>query len=179
MIASGNPSKTVGITICGEQRMKLSTKGRYGLRALIDLAANSEDSPESVVSIQSIARRQDISENYLEQLMRLLKKAGLIISVRGAGGGYRLSKDPAEISVGDVLRALEGDLNPVSCGALEGAGGCDGADSCVTKYVWQRMNDAIRKTVDSIMLSELLEEKRKCADVPVQICSDANRIRNE
>ncbi len=164
--------------------MKLSTKGRYGLRAIIDLAAHSEPAAqgsgagsgnETAVSIQSIARRQDISENYLEQLMRLLKKAGLITSVRGAGGGYHLAKDPEEISVGDVLRALEGDLNPVSCGALEGAGGCEGADSCVTKYVWQRMNDAIQQTVDAIMLSELLHEKRKCAEAPVQICSDGRR----
>ena len=154
--------------------MKLSTKGRYGLRAVIDLAVHSEPaasgrSAEGAVSIQSIAQRQDISENYLEQLMRLLKKAGLITSVRGAGGGYRLAKDPGTISVGDVLRALEGGLEPVSCGALTGEGGCEGADNCVTKYVWQKMNDAIRNTVDGIMLSELMEEKRRCGD-HIQVC---------
>ncbi len=135
--------------------MKLSTKGRYGLRAIIDLAINSEN---EAVSIQSISQRQGISEPYLEQLMRPLKKAGLINSVRGAGGGYMLAKDPREISVGDVLRALEGDLNPVSCGAVNGDGNCDGADSCVTKYVWKKMNDAIQNAVDSIMLQELIEQ---------------------
>ena len=138
--------------------MKLSTKGRYGLRAIIDLAVNSEN---EAVCIQSIAQRQGISENYLEQLMRLLKKANIINSVRGAGGGYILAKDPKEISVGDVLRALEGSLTPVSCGAISGEGECDGADSCVTKFVWKRMNDAITEAVDGIMLSELADESRK------------------
>ncbi len=154
--------------------MKLSTKGRYGLRAIIDLAVHSGPEPsgtpgEGAVSIQSIAQRQDISENYLEQLMRLLKKAGLITSVRGAGGGYRMARDPGTVSVGDVLRALEGNLQPVACGALKGEGGCEGADNCVTKYVWQRMNDAIQNTVDGIMLSELIEEKRRCGD-HIQVC---------
>ena len=83
--------------------MKLSTKGRYGLRALIDLARYSELEP---VSISCIAERQNLSERYLEQLMSLLKKAGLVQSIRGAGGGYVLAKDAGEISVGDVLRAL-------------------------------------------------------------------------
>ena len=83
--------------------MKLSTKGRYGLRALIDLAVYSE---ESAVSIGSIAARQKISESYLEQLMAKLRKAGLVVSIRGAGGGYRLARPAGEISVGDILRAL-------------------------------------------------------------------------
>lgn len=88
--------------------MKISTKGRYGLRAFIDLACYGAEEP---VSISSISARQEISERYLEQLMAKLKKAGLVKSIRGAGGGYRLAKDAAEVSVGDVLRALEGDLN--------------------------------------------------------------------
>ena len=138
--------------------MKLSTKGRYGLRAILDLAINSE---KETVSMQSISRRQVISENYLEQLLRLLKKAGLISSVRGAGGGYRMTKAPEDISVGDVLRALEGDLTPVSCGAVTGEAECEGADLCVTKYVWQKMNDAIQNAVDSISLKELIEQSRE------------------
>ena len=93
--------------------MKLSTKGRYGLRAMIDLALYSD---EEAVSIQSISVRQNISDNYLEQLVRKLKKEGLVVSVRGAQGGYRLAKPADEISVGDVLRALEGSLEAVSCG---------------------------------------------------------------
>ena len=138
--------------------MKLSTKGRYGLRALIDLAQYSEEAP---VSITSISARQELSERYLEQLMSMLKKAGLVKSVRGAGGGYVLAKDMAEISIGDVLRALEGSLEPVECAGLEPDGGCKASDNCVTKYVWQRINESISQTVDEIMLDQLVEESRK------------------
>ncbi len=138
--------------------MKLSTKGRYGLRALIDLAVHSGT---ECVSIQSIAGRQGISESYLEQLMSLLKKANIVNSVRGAGGGYVLAQASEEISVGDILRALEGSLDAVSCAAANGTGECSGADNCVTKYVWKRMNDAITNTVDAIKLSELVDESRR------------------
>lgn len=137
--------------------MKISTKGRYGLRALIDLAQYSEIEP---VSISSIANRQDISERYLEQLMTLLKKAGIIKSIRGAGGGYVLVKDTGEISVGDVLRALEGSLEPVECAAFKEEDSCAASDICVTKYVWQRINESINRTVDEISLKQLVEEGR-------------------
>lgn len=136
--------------------MKLSTKGRYGLRALVDLAVHESDA----VSIQSIAERQGISESYLEQLVRLLKKAGLVTSVRGAGGGYRLARPASDISVGDVLRALEGNLDAVSCAAFQEDQSCEGADYCVTKYVWKKVNDAIAQTVDGIRLEELVEDSR-------------------
>ena len=107
--------------------MKLSTKGRYGLRAMIDLARYSEEEP---VSISSIAARQDISERYLEQLVGLLKKAGLVRSIRGATGGYILARSAADISVGDILRALEGSLEPVKCAAFYSDEGCTAADGC-------------------------------------------------
>lgn len=137
--------------------MKISTKGRYGLRALIDLAQYSEIEP---VSISSIAARQGISERYLEQLMTLLKKAGLVKSIRGAGGGYVLAKELGEISVGDVLRALEGDLKPVECTAYSESNSCEAAGGCVTKYVWQRINESINQTVDEIRLKELVDESK-------------------
>ena len=108
--------------------MKLSTKGRYGLRAMIDLARYSEVEP---VSINSIAARQNISERYLEQLVALLRKAGLVKSIRGATGGYILAKDAAEISVGDILRALEGSLEPVKCAAFYSEEGCMASDGCI------------------------------------------------
>lgn len=151
--------------------MKLSTKGRYGLRALIDLAQYSGEAP---VSITSISTRQELSERYLEQLMSMLKKAGLVKSVRGAGGGYVLAKDMAEISVGDVLRALEGSLEPVECAGLEPEGGCKASDYCVTKYVWQRINESISQTVDEIMLDQLVEESRKknCAGMDRASCKN-------
>ena len=135
--------------------MKLSTKGRYGLRALIDLALYSE---AELVSIQSIAARQNISDRYLEQLMRKLKGAGLVVSVRGAQGGYKLARPACEISVGEILRALEGNLDAVACDGTENS--CQGADLCVTRYVWQRINNSIKNTVDSIMLDQLVEESR-------------------
>ncbi len=137
--------------------MKLSTKGRYGLRAMIDLARYSEEEP---VSISSIAARQDISERYLEQLVGLLKKAGLVRSIRGATGGYVLSKSTGEISVGDVLRALEGSLEPVRCAAFYSEEGCMAAEGCVTKYVWQKINESINEAVDHMMLDELVRESR-------------------
>ena len=137
--------------------MKLSTKGRYGLRAMIDLARYSEDEP---VSISSIAARQDISERYLEQLVGLLKKAGLVRSIRGATGGYVLARNVREISVGDVLRALEGSLEPVKCAAFYSEEGCMASDGCVTKYVWQKINESINETVDHMMLDELVRESR-------------------
>ena len=141
--------------------MKLSTKGRYGLRAVIDLALTSEN---EAVSISSIAARQSLSESYLEQLMGKLRKAGIVKSIRGAQGGYRLGRPPEEISVGDILRALEGDLDPVDCMALKHKeGGCVGQDACVTRYVWQKISDSINETVDGILLSTLLEESRQKA----------------
>ena len=149
--------------------MKLSTKGRYGLRALIDLALYSEFEP---VSIQSIARRQNIYESYLEQLVRKLRTAGLVVSVRGAGGGYQLSRPASEISVGDVLRALEGNLEAVACAGNHEESGCSGADQCVTRFVWQRINESITQAVDTMWLDQLVEESRKLRDKG-QICAQA------
>ena len=123
--------------------MKLSTKGRYGLRALIDLALYGE---KEAVSIQSISARQMISDSYLEQLVRKLKKAGLVTSVRGAQGGNRL--------------ALEGSIEAVSCGDENNAN-CLGQDLCVARYVWEKVNKSIQETVDSIMISQLVEESRR------------------
>lgn len=140
--------------------MKISTKGKYGLRALIDLAENSG---REAVSISSIALRQNISERYLEQLMAKLKKAGLVKSIRGAQGGYLLAKPSSEISVGDILRALEGDLRAVEC-TENMDGGCQVADLCVTKYVWQRINESISRTVDEMKLDQLAEESRKARE---------------
>lgn len=138
--------------------MKLSTKGRYGLRAMIDLALNSEDG--NAVSIQSVSERQNISESYIEQLVRKLRTEGLVISVRGAGGGYELARPASQISVGDVLRALEGSIRAVSCGG-EDESSCEQANLCVTKIVWDRVNKAIEEAVDTITIAQLVEESKK------------------
>ena len=138
--------------------MKLTTKGRYGLRAVIDLAVFAKDEP---VSLAAVAERQNISISYLEQLIAKLKKAEIVQSTRGAQGGYTLAKAPEEISVGAVLRALEGNLNPVDCVEANGDTACASSDFCVTKYVWKRISDSINDTVDAIFLSELIEESDK------------------
>lgn len=135
--------------------MKLSTKGRYGLRAVLDIAVYGR---EEAVALSGTSEREGISINYLEQLVPKLKKAGILNSIRGAQGGYVLAKPAEEISVGDVLRALEGSLSPVDCGELDGEEGCSAAKSCVTKYVWKKISDSINETVDAITLAELVKE---------------------
>ncbi|MDF1616254.1 RrF2 family transcriptional regulator [Petrocella sp. FN5] len=136
--------------------MKLSTKGRYGLRAMIDLAIHSK---ENQVSIKSISERQEISENYLERIIALLKKAGYVKSTRGAQGGYMLTKKPDQISVGNILRALEGDLNPVDCSLINDEKVCSESGLCVTKFVWKRISDSINDVVDNISLQDLVNEQ--------------------
>ena len=115
------------------------------------------------MSISSISLRQGISESYLEQLVAKLRKAGLVRSIRGAQGGYQLAKPSKEISVGDILRALEGNIEAVDCKAFNEQG-CDGADLCVAKYVWQRINESIARTVDEIKLNQLVEESKKAQE---------------
>ncbi|MCI8275550.1 MAG: Rrf2 family transcriptional regulator [Lachnospiraceae bacterium] len=137
--------------------MKFSTKGRYGLRAIVDVAVAGEEAP---VSIQAIAKRQDLSEKYLEQLLGMLKKAGLVKSIRGNQGGYQIEGDTAEISVGDILRALEGELLPVDCAGFEEEGACKSAKSCVTKYVWKKINESLEETVNHMTLKELAEQTK-------------------
>ena len=139
--------------------MRLSTKGRYGLKAIIDLAIHSSEAP---VSIHSISVRQEISERYLEQIIAKLKKADLVVSVRGVSGGYQLAKPAEEISVGDVLYALEGDLNPVDCKMLSGDEGCKNSESCLTKYDWQQIHESIQNTVNHIYLGELINRQQGC-----------------
>lgn len=135
------------------EKVKISTKGRYGLRAMIDIAINSTQRP---VSIKDVASREEISERYLEQLVVLLKKKGLLKSQRGAKGGYRLAKAATEISVGDILRALEGDLNPVDC-KLFMEEGCELEEDCLMSLIWSNIREAINKAVDEMILSELIK----------------------
>lgn len=131
--------------------MKLSTKGRYGLRAAVDLALFAKDEP---ISINTIAAREGLSESYLEQLFAKLKKAGIVKSIRGMNGGYQLARTPDSISVGDVLRALEGDMAVVDCPDNESE--CAKFGSCVTKYVWKRINNSINDTMDAMTLQEIV-----------------------
>lgn len=133
--------------------MKLSTKGRYGVKAMIDLALHTQ---EGHVSLKSIAERQNLSENYLEQLFASLRKADLVKSIRGSQGGYSLSAEPENITVGHILRALEGSLAPVDC-VIEEESNCCQSEECVTKFVWEKIRDSINSVVDSISLKDLIE----------------------
>ncbi|MCX7842493.1 MAG: Rrf2 family transcriptional regulator [Clostridia bacterium] len=138
--------------------MKLSTKGRYGVKAMLDLALHNS---EGQVSLKSIAERQEISENYLEQLFASLRKANLVKSIRGSQGGYMLAAEPANITIGSILRALEGSLAPVDCVMETDPAKCKRSDCCVTKFVWQKIRDSINEVVDSITLEDLINEYKK------------------
>lgn len=133
--------------------MKLSTNSRYGLRAMVDLAANYGGEP---LALGDIARRQCISESYLEQAFATLRKAGLVRSARGAQGGYAPAADPATIRVGDILRALEGDLSIVDDSPA--FAGSDAIKRCVRQTVWDAIDRKITETVDSLTLAGLAEE---------------------
>lgn len=135
--------------------MRVSTKGRYGLKAIVDLAINYNDGQ---ISLKSIAKRQGISENYLELLFASLKKSGLVRSVRGAQGGYMLAKPAEKITVGDVLRSLEGALCPVECIDLDIPSECEKVDTCVTAPVWIKLRDKINEVVDSITIDDLVKD---------------------
>ena len=133
--------------------MKVSTKGRYALRMMLDLASNNNGSP---MSLKDIAKRQNISEKYLEQIISILNKAGYVTSVRGAQGGYTLRRDPAEYTVGMILRLTEGSLAPVACVEDEEVA-CERVNSCATVMVWKKLNDAINDVVDNITVQDLVD----------------------
>lgn len=155
IIVLGIPTERVGIK--RGDYMKLSTKGRYGLKAMFQLAISQGDQP---VPLKQIAEKQNLSENYLEQLFSTLRKDGLINSVRGAQGGYLLARPPEEITVGNILRALEGELAPSDC-ITDGADECEREDICVTKNVWIKIKDSIDQVVDSISLKDMMEDNEK------------------
>lgn len=136
--------------------MKISTKGRYALRLMLDLALNNTG---EYITIKSIAARQEISEKYLEQIISLLNRAGYVKSVRGSQGGYRLMKDPSEYTVGMILRLTEGSLAPVDC--VEAAtNDCARCNGCVTRGVWAELYDSIKSVVDRITLKDLVDRQQ-------------------
>lgn len=134
--------------------MNISTKGRYGLRAMVDIAVHSLG---DYIPLKIIAERQVISENYLEQVFSVLRKANLVKSARGSQGGYTLSKEASKITVGEVLRTLEGDLDITG-----DDGGALGVDKtikvCINTLVWQEVNEQINKVMDSVTLQDLVEK---------------------
>lgn len=133
--------------------MKLSTKGKYGLKAMFELALSSNGEP---VSLKYIAKKQGISDQYLEQIFSILKKAELVKSVRGAQGGYYISKEASEITVADILKVLEGDMAFTEC--LLDKDLCENFDSCATKYVWAKIKESIEEVTNSISLQDMIDD---------------------
>lgn len=146
--------------------MKVSTKGRYGLRAMVDLAINSTSGH---VALYFIAERQNISVNYLEQVFSTLRKAGLVKSVKGAQGGYVLADNPENITIGMILRALEGNLSVVDENS-EAAGRADQSiQHCIKVNVWDKMTAGLNNLVDSITLEDLVNEYRRMTGTMVHM----------
>lgn len=135
--------------------MRVSTRGEYGLRAMLDLALRYGEGP---IPLKAVAQRQQISEHYLEQLMGALRKASLVVSVRGAQGGYRLAAPPEETRVGDVLRALEGPLEPRALEDELPPGGVEQVPVYGAQALWRLLSQRINETLDSITLADLCRE---------------------
>ncbi len=150
--------------------MFLSTKGKYGLMAMYDLARSYGEKP---TPLSLIAKRQSISLNYLEQLFIVLRKSGLIKSVRGAKGGYTLSRPPNEITVGDVLKTLEGPIIAAECQIVGSEdesehATCDYYETCVTRSVWHRITRAVDDVIESITLQDMVKEHYYVEDILIK-----------
>lgn len=133
--------------------MKISTKGRYALRLMLDLAINQTS---GYIPLKAVAQRQEISDKYLEQIIHQLSKNGFVVSARGAQGGYRLARLPEEYTVGEILRTVEGSLAPVSC--LDCSTPCDKIDSCITIGLYKKIQNAIDGIVDHTTLADMIND---------------------
>lgn len=140
--------------------MKISTKGRYAVRVMLDLAQNNT---EECVKVKDIAARQGISKKYLEQIIAVLNKAGYVTSIRGARGGYRLAGEPKKYTVGMILRLTEGSMAPVAC-LEENAPECERCETCETLDVWKEIYAAVNQVIDNVTLADLMEKKKKERD---------------
>ena len=145
--------------------MKISTRGRYALRLMLELAMHDAD---EYITIKYIAERQEISKKYLEQIISVLVRAGFVKSNRGAQGGYKLARPVQEYSVGMILRAIEGNLVPVACMEQE-PNECPRSTYCATLDVWKQIDDAINDVVDHITLEELVHKQK----AKMELCAPA------
>ncbi|RME34114.1 MAG: Fe-S cluster assembly transcriptional regulator IscR [Gammaproteobacteria bacterium] len=140
--------------------MRLTTKGRYAVTAMLDLALHAGEGP---VALVEISQRQGISLSYLEQLFARLRRNGLVRSTRGPGGGYQLARDGEAISVADVITAVDENVDATRCG---GAGNCQGDTPCITHYLWQGLSEQIYQFLDGISLHDLVEQNLAREDAP-------------
>lgn len=136
--------------------MKISTRGRYALRMMLDLAINGSD---EYITIKSIAERQQISGKYLEQIISVLNKASYVKSIRGTQGGYKLARAPEDYTLGMILRLIEGELVPVACMEND-PNECPRSEYCAALDVWKQLNDAINNVVDNITLADLVRNQK-------------------
>ncbi len=144
--------------------MRLSSKGRYGVRAMLDLAIHEAIGP---VSIKNISQREGISVNYLEQIFNQLRRAELVRSIRGPGGGFLLARPPKDITVMDIIKALKVPVVPVFCLDKEDEiSQCERVDSCVSRLLWQRLGDKIKEVLKGTSLEDLLIEARQISRLP-------------
>ncbi len=140
--------------------MRFSTKGRYGARAMMDLALHHGQGP---VMIKDIALRQEISEKYLEQLLTILRRAGIIMSIQGAKGGFLLARPPTEITLLNILQTLEGSLSPVHC--LDHPESCERASCCVTMEIWEEVKQSIESVLQNVTLEYMVKRHRQIVSV--------------
>lgn len=140
--------------------MKISTKGRYALRLMLDLAMNNNG---EMVRIKDVAKRQNISEKYLEQIISILKRAGFVRSLRGSQGGYQLAKDPSEYTVGMILRLTEGSMAVVSC-LEDSENQCKRANQCVSLRLWSMIDKAVNDVIDNVTLQDMVEWELETVD---------------
>lgn len=135
--------------------MMISTKGRYALRVVLDIALQPQG---EYISLKAIAERQEVSMKYLEAIVSNMGKAGLLDSFRGKNGGYRLNRQPCEYTVGEILRAAEGEIVSVGC-LGSGKGGCDKADTCLTLPFWKKLDQVVDSYLGSVTLQDILDNK--------------------
>ena len=147
----------------GSGAVAFSTKGEYGVRLMVQLGRHFGQGP---ASLAEIAAEEDLPRAYLEQLVMSLRDAGLVTSTRGAHGGYQLARDPGEIRMSEVLRALEGPLAPMICASddPEHATICDRSSRCTVNILWVRVRDAITSTLDSMTLADLVPQRPAAID---------------
>ncbi len=134
--------------------MKISTKGRYALRLMVDLAEHKDN---GFIALKDVAKRQNISKKYLEQIVPVLNGAGLLATNRGNRGGYKLAKEPKEYTVGDILRITEGSIAPVSCLDSE-ANPCERKNFCQTLYVWEGLYKVVNEYLDGITVQDIVDK---------------------
>ena len=136
--------------------MKISTKGRYGIKAMLELALVYE---KELISVRTISKKHNISELYLEQIFSVLRKAQLVKSIRGAKGGYSLARLPKDITIKNIMDALEGPLNISDC--IKEDANCDNLDRCATRVLWVKIRDSIDEIFSSVTLQDIINEHNK------------------